>query len=450
MLANAESYYQRVSVSATKATTKLEEATKALEAARSRHNPAYLEHLSLAEAQAAAKGAKRELGLAKQGGHPDKIWQHSKAASAFVAAIRKNADSITGYIQFLDKALERYQTEPERLAQKTQDARHRIADLVIEGYFPHHFESAKSLLSVADERKSFAIGLRRQVVWNGLPDYKQVYEVCLVADTKITNASAICQAVVDLRQSNSERIGTLSERLEEAERLYSRARVAAMNLEAYPRYRILDEVYGSQRRLQPVAADIGSAQKQNSMYMQEFAKAAALLDQTSETIASAKKCFDQAIGTWSRLASAINQIPGAESDAVSQINSARSHISSYSYNSQGTAESYLATARSELRNGRRLKDSDPIEALKSFREAESQASSAYTAVDTSSRDDDTSSSDWGSSSPSSDSSGWGSGGGGMSSPSGGMSSGPSGGMSSGPSGGMSSGPSGGGVGSGSF
>lgn len=461
MLADAMSEYQRVSVSAEKAEDDLKSAEQALLSARARHNPIYLEKLSLVEAQAASWNVKKELLLAKNGGHPDKVRQHTKAVYNLLPTVRKVAGSVTGYIQFLDTAWDRYRTEPDRLVTQASLARTRIAELEAEGYFPRHFESAVVTLKDAEERNSFALKLRGERFWRDLPDYKQIYEICLVVGNKIDGAKASAQTIVILRQSNNERVDELTRRLATTQQHFAQARNAAMNLEAYPRYRVLNAVVNDNLRLRPLTESLGSAQSLNSMATQQFVAAAASLDSTSSVVAGVKKRFDQAIGTWSRLASAINQIPKAERDAASEINSAQSHISSYSHNSQGTANSYLAQARSELSEARSLRSIDPIEALRSFQEAESQASSAYSSVDTSSRDDDNDShtSGWGfdSGDSSSSSSSGGYGGGGLGGggyggggDSGSSSSGPSGSMSSGPSGSSSSGPSGGGVGSGGF
>ena len=454
MMEGALGDLERVTHSATLATDHLKRAEEALKNAFAVHNPDYLKKLSLVEAQAAAWNADTELLAAKNADTPEKIREHAQKASSRLNLIRTQSDSVNGYILFLDEALTRFRSEPERLSRLGAVVSNEIHDFTQnQGFFISHFEKARESIDRANVANAHAYGIRETLIWNNLPDYKSVYEFCMLAQKDFDAARAASKAVVALRDENTKGIETLANGLAETRGLYRSALQAGENLERYPRYRMLGDVGRAWPRLSPIDQEIENAQSLNSMATQRFAQAKLELGQVRKTIQEVRACFELAIGTWRRLVAAINQLGDAERDAKAQISSAQSHISSYNHNTQTDAESYVSQAQSKLSTARKIKESDPIESLALFQKAESLAVSAYNSVDTSSRDDDSNSGigggfgGWGGGDSSGGGGGFGGGSSGGGTSGGGFGggsydSGPSGSYDSGPSGSYDSGPSG--------
>ncbi len=436
----------RVTHSATLAKTHLKRAEEALKDASTVHNPDYLKKLSLVEAQAAAWNTDKELLAAKNADTPDKVREHAQRAFAKLNLIRAQSDSVNGYILFLDEALTRFRSEPERLSRLGAAVINEIHDLTQnQGFFTSHFEKARESIDRANVANVTAYGIRETLIWNNLPDYKSVYEFCMRAQKDFDAARAAAKAVVALRDENTKGVEALANGLAQTRGLYRSATQAGENLERYPRYRMLDDVVKAYPRLMSAEQEIEGAESLNSMVTQRFAEAKQQLGQARKTIQEVRACFELAIGTWRRLVAAINQLDSARRDAQAQIASAQSHISSYDHNTQTDAESYVSQAQSKLSAARRIKESDPIESLALFQKAESLAVSAYNAVVTWSKDDDSTSTTIGGGIGGGDYGGGGGGGnfgGGGDYGGGGGGGGPSGSADSGPSGSHDSGPSG--------
>ncbi len=442
MIGGAIAYRDQVTHSATLAKTHLKRAEEAHKNAFAVHNPDYLKKLSLVEAQATAWNVDKELLAAKNAETPDTIREHARNAFAKLNLVRTQSDNLYGYIEFLDKALKLYTSEPERLSRLGAAVSNEIHDLTQnQGFFTSHFEKARESINRANVANANAYGIRETLIWNNLPDYKSVYELCMLTQKDFDAARAASKAVVALRDENTKGVEALASGLAETRGLYRSAMQAGENLERYPRYRMLGDVAKAYPRLMSAEQEIEGAKSLNSMNTQRFTEAKQQLGQARRTIKETRSCFELAIGTWRRIVSAINQLDDAKGDAQSEVSRAQSHISSYDHNTQTEAQSYVSQAQSKLSAARKIKESDPIESLALFQKAESLAVAAYNSVDTSSRADDSTTfgggfGGWGGGG---DSDGGGIGGGG---PSGGFDSSPSGSFDSGPSGSFDSGPSG--------
>jgi hypothetical protein len=445
IVASARDYQESVARRVEEARLVIDEAKQAFSQAKRVHNPAYLEGKSLEAADEMLREIDGFMEIASGSNNPSRIRDAAYRASLLTRQAAKPAEDLKAYVQFLDEALANYMSEPVAVSNQILDVENAVRDYVEEGYFPKHFDVAGNLLQSSREHNNSAVGLGKVKVWEDLPDYKQAYEVCLLARSKASQALASAQAVPALRADNYQRIASLEKQSEQMLGSYTQAKRSAQNLEMYPAYRCLKAVEQARASLSLVETKVNEARALNDMSVQEFVSAKLLVDGVGERISSAKSVYNQAVNNWEAVLTAINQFDDIERQAKRAISNAASRINSYDHNSQITAQGYLADARAYLREGQRLEVADPPKAVAQLRLAKNAANDAYDSVDTSSDDDDSSiyigTSSGGSSGYDYGSSSGGYGGGSYGGSSGGYGGG-SDSFSSGPSGSYSSGPSG--------
>lgn len=359
---------------------KIESTESRLDAARKKHLKIYLASYSLDEPKKKLSAANEQLKQTDKTSHPLKRIALADKAMQSVQGL--SLANINQELDFLDKALKNWKTEPSVLQGKLSESTAFIGSLEKQGYFPTHFLDSRKLIAAGKGRYILAIKLSKLKFEGNSPDYRRIYANCITGERYCSDAYQLAKAIPDTRGKNDARIREMPDKIADTRSLFESAWYAARRLQPYPNYQCRTEVRSAFDNLVQAEVLLSQAKKANSFEEQDFVVAAKKLSSGEEIVDTSKQQLQSAIDTWNNLQSAIGAIPAARTAASQRINEAQDHINSYSRNSQTDAEEYLTEARSYNSRGSGLENSDPIQSLTAFQNAKSKADAAYDAVDT--------------------------------------------------------------------
>src|SRR3989338_2731494 len=401
MVRNAEASIEATQVLVANTVNTLEVLETRLKIARTVHRAEYLKSFEVASLTQTVGSAKEKLTTAKAVSNPDSKKRISKEVAGLISQLTPKFRERIEYLDLLDRSRKEFLVRFIGLNTAIKDNQKKIEGIIVQGYFPKHFNppihlrgEAEILLKRAEALFPAAgLQLPNQILpdrqsdeqWISRADYLAIWRISQEGLGTVTEANRLADRVPALVQENKNLIKSLATNLNQTRELYRRAFVAAQYLDKYPVYKCLIEVNRANNALGNLNGFLGDAEYKNDMLRQDFEGAANVLNMVSSRIADTDRTFVSAIDRWHDVQDAIASLDRDRSSADSAINRAASHIRSYDYNSQGTAESFLRDARAVFRNGGNLRSNDPLQSRQEYISARSRADSAYNAVDTSSR-----------------------------------------------------------------
>lgn len=433
-------YRERDSVQAdiTRLTDQLNTDINARVTAAKQTHPKYTNGLSIDSLVASLEQATEKI-KAAEGPNPQPVAKEVGKARETLVAAQRDIEYLTEKLSALDTALNAYPNVASWINGYCQRTNDRIAGYTASGFFDRHFSDARLVVGQLSETEAKVTRLMEKIdPRDNRPDYVLIYAIGREAESVAAQSLELADRAPKQQQATGEIVKDTSVALGILRDSVANAKNAALRVERYSAYRrnnFSSGLQANQQLLTSLGQTLDEVSRLNSMELQEFTRADALLRTVRDDLAKTRAYVQRVISFDERVRTAVVRLRSERDTADSAIDRAQRHIRRWrNDNDQSQAEFAIASARRQRNSARQYEASDPIKSVQEYLAATSEAKNAYDQVDTYTSPPPSTSFDSGSGSSGSSYGGFGgsSGGFGGSSSSGGSSGGGMGGSFGGP------------------